>query len=218
MNRSKMQLFCLGVKRLLCSWFVLKRRAKLGVRLKNEVSRRLLLLRNCIPCEFQRKTRSLCVLTKFKATEFKFILLYCRPVILLHILNVNRIKNSLLLHVACRILCNDNLIAKQQSHAKIYLHRFFLGIGTLYSKIQVMNIHCVFYVADDVLVRFGNGVQFQPNLCFYIRKLSRKVNEPDSYNIPSSSLSPLQTSRIVSNRAFKTKNTFSNKNIGIRRN
>ena len=76
-----MHLFCLGVmKRLLSSWFVLKGRAKLGVRLKIEVSRRLLLLRTCIPCEFQRKTRSLCFLPKFKATEFRFSrIVYSRP-------------------------------------------------------------------------------------------------------------------------------------------
>lgn len=51
-----MHLFCLSaMKRHMLNWFILAGHAKVGLRLKNEYSRRLLLIRICIPSEFQKK-------------------------------------------------------------------------------------------------------------------------------------------------------------------
>lgn len=48
-----MHLFCEGVmKQLLNCWFLITGRAKVGQQYKNEVSRRLLMIRKSIPCEF----------------------------------------------------------------------------------------------------------------------------------------------------------------------
>lgn len=175
-----MHLFCQGVmKTLMINWFIKSERAKVGQRLKNEVSRRLIFIRSSIPCEFQRKTRSLKSLNKFKATEFRFILLYCGPIIFYNILNVNRMKNFLLLHVVCRILCNENLITKYHQHAKIYLQRFFLGLKNLYSRIQVMNMHCVIHAADDIIAM---GCNFSRISAFpfeiFFRKLTSLIRTP----------------------------------------
>lgn len=72
-------------------------------------------------------------------------------VVLIKILNKDRYNNFLLLHVASRILCNDNLLKNYQQHAKVYLKRFFVELHRLYKKMQVLNMHCSIHVADDVL-------------------------------------------------------------------
>ncbi|XP_043463669.1 uncharacterized protein LOC122499400 [Leptopilina heterotoma] len=147
-----MHLLCEGImRRLMFSWFIISGRAKVGQNLKNEVSRRLVLIKKCIPCEFQRKTRSLKALSKWKATEFRFFLLYCGPIVLIRILNQDRYNNFLLLHTASRILCSDNLLKNYQQHAKVYLQHFFVELRRLYTKMQVLNMHCSIHVADDVL-------------------------------------------------------------------
>lgn len=175
-----MHLFCLGImKRLLQRWFVVAGRAKVGIRLKNEVSRRLLQIRKCVPCEFQRKPRSLKNLKKYKATEFRFFLLYCGPVLLRDILDVKRMKNFLLLHIACRILCNNKLLQEYQEHAKLYLQRFFLSLKCLYRKIQAMNMHCSIHAADDVI---RSGCNFSEISAFpfenFIGKLTSLIRTP----------------------------------------
>ncbi|XP_043473415.1 uncharacterized protein LOC122505698 [Leptopilina heterotoma] len=147
-----MHLFCEGVmKRLLQNWFILATRAKLGQYWKNEVSRRLLLIRKNIPCEFQRKIRPLKALNKWKATEFRFFLLYCGPIVMSDALSTDRLKNFILLHAATRILSCDKLFRTYQHLGKSYLQKFFLSLRHLYLRIQVLNMHHAMHAADDVL-------------------------------------------------------------------
>ena len=175
-----MHLFCEGVmKRLMNQWFVIAGHAKVGQLLKNQVSRRLLMIKKCMPCEFQRKTRSLKSLNKWKATEFRFISFYCGPIVLLNIIDVRRMKNVLLLHSACRVLCNDKLIERYHHHAKLYSQRFFMGLKELYSKIQVMNVHCVNYAADEIIftVRQFSRISAFPFENF-LSKLTNLIRSP----------------------------------------
>ena len=58
----------------------------LGYRMKEELLKRMEELKQHVPSEFQRKTRSILHGAKWKATEFRFILLYCGPVVLKNIL------------------------------------------------------------------------------------------------------------------------------------
>jgi len=45
------------------------------------------LVKNCVPIEFQRKPRSLNYVKKWKATEYRQLLLYSEPFILKNILS-----------------------------------------------------------------------------------------------------------------------------------
>lgn len=103
-----------------------------------------------MPIEFQRKPRSIFVYLKWKATEFRFFLLYCGPIVLKDILPLKLYHHFLLLHVACRILCSDKLALTYNTIAKKYLEKFVLTLPHLYEpKIQVINMHNLLHVADD---------------------------------------------------------------------
>lgn len=103
---DSMHLLCLGImKKLLNYWLHSKRITKLSQSAQTLLSKRLITLQSQIPEEFQRTTRSLVDFEKFKAVEFKFILLYAGPVIFKNVLSEQVYKHFLLLHTACRVLC-----------------------------------------------------------------------------------------------------------------
>ena len=116
-----------------------------------QISTRLTNLSHCVPCEFQRTTRSLGEINKWKATEFRFFLLYNSPFILREILPEDLYKHFLLFHTASRILSSKQLYHLYINHAKIYLQRFVLLAQQLYGlNSQVLNMHSLIHVADDV--------------------------------------------------------------------
>ena len=90
------------------------------------ISQRMMNLSHQIPSEFQRTTRSLGDISKWKATEYRMFLLYYGPYVLEDILPENIYKHFLLLHVACRILLCDELWRKYLPIARKYLERFVL--------------------------------------------------------------------------------------------
>lgn len=129
----------------------LQRRNMLGVRQKMELSNLMMQLRKCIPFEFQRKTRGIKHIAQWKATEYRFLLLYCGPVVLKGILNTNLYKHFLLFHVACRILCSSEYAFTFNAHAKAYLTSFFEAMAYIYGRqSQIMNAHNLIHLADDV--------------------------------------------------------------------
>lgn len=148
-----MHLCCIGVmKRLLVQiWSQGKLNVRLSRRMRVELSRRLVCLKPHIPCEFQRKPRSLEFVHHWKATEFRFFLLYCGPVVLKNILNSIQYQHFLLLHIACRVLCDEKMAQKFSALAKTYLERFFELLPILYGpETQVLNMHHLIHLADDV--------------------------------------------------------------------
>ncbi|XP_067204162.1 uncharacterized protein [Linepithema humile] len=147
-----MHLCCLGVmkKLLLDYWIQSNSNVKLGVQGRLEISRRLLALQSQIPVEFQRTTRSLVDILKWKATEFRFFLLYSGPVILKGILPKLLYRHFLLFHAACRILCSKELALKYNAKAKTYLRIFVLTARNFYgSASQILNMHNLIHLADD---------------------------------------------------------------------
>ncbi|KAF0692785.1 Uncharacterized protein FWK35_00037335, partial [Aphis craccivora] len=78
-----MHLTCLGVMKKLITLWICK--GTLNVRLPSlvikQLSEFLLVLRSNIPCEFARKPRSLSELSRFKATEFRQLLIYTGQVV-----------------------------------------------------------------------------------------------------------------------------------------
>lgn len=144
-----MHLCCSGIMKKLIEFWIygnsqtrLQRRNMLRVQQKLELSNLMMQLRKCIPCEFQRKPRGIKYIAQWKATEYRFFLLYCGPVVLRGILNSQLYKHFLLFHVACRILCNSEHALLYNDHAKAYLTSFFQAMGVIYgAESQIMNAH-----------------------------------------------------------------------------
>lgn len=127
-----------------------RKKGQLSPTQKTEVSRRLLSLQSQIPCEFQRKPRPIHKVLKWKATEFRFFLLYCGPIVLKSILPSNLYQHFMLLHVAFRILCSDELAISSNALAEKCLKKFVLASPLLYGPASVpINIHNLVHVADD---------------------------------------------------------------------
>lgn len=125
---DSMHLLCLGImKKLLSYWLHSKRITKLSQSAQTLLSKRLITLQSQIPEEFQRTTRSLVDFEKFKAVEFKFILLYAGPVIFKNVLSEQVYKHFLLLHTACRVLCSKETALINCDRAKVYLKTFEIG-------------------------------------------------------------------------------------------
>jgi len=94
-----MHLVCLGVMKKLLFFLFGHRKVKINSKLINEISQHLINLKKNIPIEFSRKPRSLDSVRRYKATEFRLILLYLGPLVFRH-LNKDIYNNFLSLHVA----------------------------------------------------------------------------------------------------------------------
>ncbi|XP_043484986.1 uncharacterized protein LOC122512906 [Leptopilina heterotoma] len=104
-----------------------------------------------IPLEFQRKTLKIEDLSYWKATQFRFVLLYCSAIVLKHVLGSCAYKHFLLYFVACRILSSSEFAVKHQSYAKTLLKNFFILMPTYFGEdCQTLNNHNLLHVADDV--------------------------------------------------------------------
>lgn len=102
-----MHLLCLDVmKKILNYWLYENVKVRLSQTAKSLLTNLLIKLQRQVLEEFQRTTRSFADVEKFKATELKFLLLYCGPIIFKKVLPINIYKHFLFLHTACRILCS----------------------------------------------------------------------------------------------------------------
>ncbi|KAJ8681730.1 hypothetical protein QAD02_017522 [Eretmocerus hayati] len=104
-----------------------------------------------IPEEFQRSTKSLENSPFYKATEYRFILLYSGSLLLKDILPEEMYKHFLLSSVAWRIISCDELIQKCMPLAKVYLKR----CTHLYPEVKGEDSETLYaislmHVADDV--------------------------------------------------------------------
>lgn len=147
-----MHLLCLGVmKKLLMYWLKSRLSVRLSYTSKAVLSQFLIQMQHQIPCDFQRTTRTLADISYFKATEFKFILLYAGPIIFRKVLPKNVFKHFLLLHVACRILCSKTKALTECQNAKSLLQKFVALMPRFYGKASLVgNVHNLIHLADDV--------------------------------------------------------------------
>ncbi|KAI9559462.1 hypothetical protein GHT06_013452 [Daphnia sinensis] len=102
-----MHLVYLGVMRKLLYIWVHGRKSmkiRLSWQQMNEISKILFRIQSLISVEFSRKTRTLNELSRFKATEFRLLLLYILPIVLKNRLPDEVYQHFILLHVAIRIL------------------------------------------------------------------------------------------------------------------
>ncbi|KAF0710825.1 Uncharacterized protein FWK35_00033241, partial [Aphis craccivora] len=178
-----MHLTCLGVMRKLIHLWVDK--GPLNVRLPSSVSKKLSLsllsLRDYVPCEFSRKPRGLNDLNRFKATEFRQILIYTGQVVFKNILNNDCYKHFMALSIAMNILLNSNM-ANYVIYAQNLLNYFVQTFETLYGRhFMSFNIHGLVHISDDYK-RFGplDNIAAFPfeNFLKSFKKMIRKHDKP----------------------------------------
>ena len=171
----------LGVtKKLLFYWLKGKvKETKFGKDIVKSFDNNLLSLNNYIPSEFCRKHRSVVDFERWKATEFRFFLLYSGPVVLKSVLSRDYYEHFLSLHCAIRILCSKKLFRNLNTYANNLLKYFIETGNDLYEHFCIPNVHSLSHLALDSF-RFGNLDIFS---CFpfesflqYIKKLPTKVN------------------------------------------
>ncbi|KAJ8687794.1 hypothetical protein QAD02_023588 [Eretmocerus hayati] len=138
-----------NMKKLLKTWFSSDSKVTREKLLR--VSLRLVNLKNQIPSEFQRSTRSVEDVSKYTANEFREILLYTGPFVLKDILDEKEYKHFLLFHTGSRILCSSELYKKYTPCAKEYLQRFTVLTESLYGlEFASLTNHSLAHLTDDV--------------------------------------------------------------------
>lgn len=105
----------------------------------------------CLPREFSRETRSFLLTKRFKATEFRTLLLYSLPILLKNRLPQKYYSHFMLLHCAMRILCHPNECLLNLTCAKNLINDFVGSYARLYSQEQMSyNVHSLLHLCDDV--------------------------------------------------------------------
>lgn len=156
---------------------------KLSKNMKDLLSNLLQQIKSQVPQDFQRTTRSLDDISKFKATEYQFLLLYAGPVIFKKVLSEDVYKHFLLLHVGIRLLCSKDLAIQKVRHAKYCLKLFIETSKILYGKqCLVSNMHGLDHLADDVqymncTIPEVSAYSFE-NCLGRLRRLIRTGNRP----------------------------------------
>ncbi|XP_063994844.1 uncharacterized protein LOC135172620 [Diachasmimorpha longicaudata] len=148
-----MHLLCLGVmKGLMEKWIGKKRnQAKLKNAQITQWKKIMDSIKPMIPSEFQRKNFDLDFWNTWKATQFRFVLLYGGPIILKYILPVSTYKHFMLFSCACRILLSKKLATTHVKTARLYLQKFVLLMPSIYgSRCHTINVHNLIHIADDV--------------------------------------------------------------------
>lgn len=178
-----MHLICLGVmKKLLMMWTFGKPHIKLKSEVISKITRKLLSLVECTPYEFVRKPRSLDEIKRWKATEFRFFLLYAGPVVLKGNIENDKYINFLCLYVAVTIFSNEEYIQKYADYAHSLLKCFIQNFGKLYGKESIShNIHGLIHVYDDIqiFVNFNKYSAFSfENFLQNLKNLLRKHEKP----------------------------------------
>lgn len=149
-----MHMACLGVmKRLLNTWV---RNRSLPCALSHAfislISQSLQDISKTVPCEFHRKPRGLRDLEKWKATEYRFFMLYSGPIVLKNFLSKKLYQHFLCFHSAMRIICSDNLIKNYGTQALNSIEKFCLHLEKLYGpSMLVYNTHGIYHMVNDAV-------------------------------------------------------------------
>lgn len=152
-----MHCVCLGVvRKLLNTWISGDLSVRLPGRLVNEISNRLLSIRNYFPKEFNRKPRSLSEIARWKASEFRSFLLYAGPIVLFNVTDLAIYEHFLLLHSAITILLSKLHIARFSCQFASSLLNMFVNHSEEIYGIQflVHNVHTLCHLGDDA-ERYG---------------------------------------------------------------
>ena len=180
-----MHLVCLGVVKRVLTF--LKQGPK-GCRISrhqlNIISEKMNSLKSEIPSDFARKPRSLDLLDRWKATEFRQFLLYTGPIVLKDVLPTCFYKHFLTLSVAVSILLNsvDHVRNSHVHYAQELLCFFTNQAKNLYGEtFCVYNVHNLIHLPDDV-IKFQCSLN---DICAFpfenqLQSVKKMVNSPQN--------------------------------------
>lgn len=179
-----MHLVCLGVMRKLINlWLSGPLKCRISTTNSKQISEYLIKISSNFPDEFARRPRSLIHVNRFKATEFRQLLLYTGPCAFRSVLPDKYFRHYLLLHTAMYILLSKSANNSEwNSFAKSLLLKFVTQMSELYGSGSIVyNVHSLLHIADDAL-KFGSldnisAFEFESHLCF-LKKAIRGNNLP----------------------------------------
>nr|XP_047130481.1 uncharacterized protein LOC124810173 [Hydra vulgaris] len=178
-----MHLVCLGVmKKMVFMWLKGPLATRLGPRVVKDLSEKLVDMRPYIPSEFARKPRPFHEFERWKATEFRQLLLYTGMVCFDRILSPPLYNNFMLLSVAMSILLSEFLCKKYASYAHSLLLLFVEHVSEVYGKeVITYNMHGLVHLSNDAK-KFGplDNISSFPfeNYLSQLKKLVRKPHMP----------------------------------------
>jgi len=177
-----MHLVCLGVVRKLVNlWMRGPLRTRIGGRLTEHISAKLLDVRSYVPREFARKPRSLCELDRWKATELRQFLLYTGPVCLKGVIPDAVYDNFMLLSAGVYIVLSPEHCITLNDQAQRVLVNFVQHFGELYGQeFLSYNVHALVHLADEAKL---HGALDNVS-CFvfenYLGKIKKLLRKPDT--------------------------------------
>ena len=184
-----MHLVCLGFcKRLLHLWRSGPiagniRLPSIGLR---RISDRLDNIRPYMPCEFQRKCRTLDQFERWKATEFRQFLLYLGPVVLRGILDEQKYENFLNFSICFYLLCHPLRASNYVEFVGEMINGLLNQYAALYGENElVYNTHSISHIWEDVKLRGPLDRYSAFPFESYMGKLRRMVR---SSNMPASQI------------------------------
>lgn len=181
-----MHLLCLGVTKSLLQMFLHgDRNHRIGLHNIGRLQNLLDSISHDIPLEFQRKKFDLLDIVNWKATQFRFFLLYCSGLFLSFILSHDKYQHFMLLYVSCRLLSNENLAFRSAQYSKILLRKFVEFMPVYYNETSLtITIHNLIHIADDVIHMKESLFKYSAfpfeNCIGFIKKLLRNTPRPIS--------------------------------------
>ncbi len=179
-----MHLICLGVIRKFIQLITKGKPSphKLSNHNILQLSSRLVSLAPYVVSEFQRKPRTLLELDRWKAVEFRQLLLYSGIIVLKDLISPDCFIIFKVLLVATSILSSEKLHKEQNKYANDLLIYFVQSFIRLFGNdVATYNVHCLIHLAEDVnylgpLDSFS-AFKFE-NKLGKIKKLIRTPNKP----------------------------------------
>jgi hypothetical protein len=173
-----------GMKRLLChkryGWIYGKPPHKLRARDVNKISENLLKIKRYIPCEFSRKTCSIVECKRYKATEFRFLLLYGGPVVFKDILSPKVYTNFITLSLVSFLMTSQyySRFENYILYANDLMKHFICQSIKIYGPDFVShNIHNFLHLSDCVKL-YGSLDNFSAfPFENFMQKLKKKVRK-----------------------------------------
>jgi hypothetical protein len=178
-----MHLICLGVvKKLVFLWVKGPLKTRIGPRVINDISSSLIEIRPYTPKELARKPRAITEFERWKATEFRTLLLYTGIVSLQNLLPKQLYDNFMLLSVSMTILLSARWCEQYADSANSFLITFVNHFIGLFGEDMVSyNVHGLVHLTNEAK-KFGplDNVSSFPfeNFLGMLKRLIRKPNFP----------------------------------------
>ena len=170
-----MHLLCLGVmKKLLLFWIHTMGKSKSALSRLSALNNLYKNFTTCVPVEIARKPCFFDEVTRWKATEFRLILLYLGPVVLQSVLSKLQIIHFNALNCAVQVLCDPRQCIRNNKYAYDLMVYFVDNMKYLYGEDTIIyNVQNLIHISADVL-DFGPLDYFS---CFPFENFLQKVKQ-----------------------------------------